>query len=182
MNDPRELPPRRTASLLHHLVRWLAALCIGLTVTGILFFVVMGIQIGPDTVRSLLRFFPLHAVALSQEDRCALGPRRMEEALQIEGSVGMLVGERFVGIDDAEVFGERLTAAEQWMAVEPGGVFRVVTALPKEGDEECELDAEGSPLPAPQLVFRAPGCAERRVPVVRPWIPRRILLSCPSRS
>ena len=23
---------------------------------------------------------------------------------------------------------------------------------------------------------------DRRVPVVRPWIPRRILLSCPSRS
>jgi len=182
MPDPRGFPLERRASPLRQILRWLVSVCVGVAVTGFIFSVLMGIRIGPEAVESLLRFFPLQQVPITQEDRCAMGPRRLREAVSIEGSVGTLVGDDFVALDDAEVLGERLAAADEWMAVEPDGVFRLVTALPKEEDADCALAPDGAPLPAPQLVIRAPGCAERRVPVVRPWIPRRILLSCPARG
>jgi len=182
MQQPRGLPPERPTSLLRKGMRWLLSVCVGIGVTGLIFALLMGIRIGPETVERLFQLFPLVQIPITPEDRCAMGPRKLREALAIEGSVGTLVGEEFVALDDAEVLGERLAAADEWMAVDPGGVFRLVTALPKEGDEPCELAPDGSPLPTPLLVFRAPGCTERRVPVVRPWVPRRILLLCPERG
>jgi hypothetical protein len=158
------------------------AVCVGVTVTVGLFTLVLGIRIQPETVERLFHLFPLRQVPLTPEDRCELGPRRLQDAVSIEGSVGTLVGERFVALQDAEVLGERLAAANEWMAVEPDGGFRFVTALPKAEDVACQTAPDGTPLPTPQLVIRAPGCAERRVPVVNPWIPRRILLSCNTRS
>ncbi len=146
--------------------------------TAGIFALVLGVSVGPSTLERLFRLFPLRQVALTPEERCDLGPRRLQEAVSIEGRVGTLIGEQFVALEHAEVVGERLAAAAEWMSVESNGHFHFVTALPKEGDADCFTGPDGVPLPTPQLVIRAPGCAERRVPVVRPWIPRRILLSC----
>ena len=177
-----DAPHAQRPPLLLRALRWLIAASLGVLVTIGIFTVVLGIRIGPDLVESLLRFFPLRQVLISVPDRCAMGPERVQEAVDITGSVGMLVDDEFVAIEDAEVLGERLLAADKWMPVEPGGYFRLVTALPKAEDEECALGPDGTPLPTPQLVFRAPGCAERRVPVMRPWIPRRIMLDCTARG
>jgi hypothetical protein len=182
MQHPGGLPPAPSPSLLLRALRWLTAVSLGVLVTIGIFAIVLGVRIDPDLVESLLRFFPLHQVSISVQDRCAMGPERLQEAVDIAGSVGMMIDDEFVAIEDAEVLGERLLAAEKWMAVEPGGHFRLVTALPKKEDDECALASDGTPLPTPQLVFRAPGCAERRVPVVRPWIPRRIVLDCTGRG
>lgn len=181
MQDPRRIPPASPRSLVGGALRWLAALCAGVVVTLGIFNVVLGVRLEPMMER-LLRFFPLHKVSLTREDRCALGPERVHEAVSIEGSVGFLVDQRFVALADAEVTGERLLAATDWVAVQPDGGFRLATALPRAGDAECDVGPDGEVLPTPQLVIRAPGCAERRVPVVRPWIPRRILLFCDARG
>ena len=176
------MPSAEPTSWLRKVLRWLVAACVGVAATAGILALVLGIRIAPETVERLFRLFPLRQVLLTVKDRCDMGPRRLQEAVSIEGSVGTLVGERYVVLGDAEVLGERLAAANEWMAVEPDGGFRFVTALPKAEDIECQIAADGTPLPTPQLVIRAPGCAERRVPVVRPWIPRRILLSCHARG
>jgi hypothetical protein len=182
MPDPPRLPPGPTTPPLRSLLRWGTAACVGVTVTFGIFTLVLGIRVEDVLVESLLRFFPLKQVPVSQEDLCAMGPRRLNEAVIIEGSVGRLVGKDFVALDDAEVLGERLAAADEWMKVEAGGRFRFVTALPRVEDADCDVTPEGMSAPTPQLVIRAPGCQERHVPVVRPWIPRRIVLACEARG
>jgi hypothetical protein len=62
------------------------------------------------------------------------------------------------------------------------GVFRFVTAFASNAPSACGPAPDSAPRANRELVIRAEGCTERRIPVTSAWIPHRVLLDCAARG
>jgi hypothetical protein len=177
--DEREDPrARRGSALLQEALRWAVAIPLALLVALALFAIVAKGLDGSWIAKALMRVFPLRQTALTPKERCEIEPR---PAITVEGSVGYRAGDAFVPLPDAEIRGEHVVGASRGLDVDASGRFRLVSALPG-GSPECVPGVGGTAAATPHLVFRAPGCVERRVPLTAAWVPHRVLLDCPARA
>ena len=125
---------------------------------------------GQWILENIIPVFPLSAERVGEDDIIAMDPAQRSVSLEIEGTVGTLVRDRFVPLEDAEILGTRSSGEKRPIAVQPGGHFRFEAVFP---------DDRATRPSTTQLVIRSPGCHERRVPVTRAWLlPRRIALDC----
>jgi len=173
-------PPHPPAPAARAALRWLVAAAIG-GGTSIALFVGMATAIDAvDIVERMFRIFPLTQTILTDADACASDEISSHRAVPIEGVVGFWRGETFIPLADAEVTGENAVTGAVPVEVGADGAFRFVAAFPNEAAAACG----GAPAEAaPQgLSVRAPGCANRRVPVTGAWVPHAIALECPERS
>lgn len=169
---------RRRGSILHEVLRWAVAVPVAAVISVGLLLLMSRLIDGSWILEALTRVFPLEEKVLTPEERCELETLRTAPAVTIEGTVGTLAGDRFVPLEAAEIHGEGGIVAERGVAVDAGGRFRFVTALPGPVPPECGPEQRANP----QLVVDAPGCEPRRVPVTNAWVSRRIVLSCGERG
>ncbi len=154
--------------------RWLVAATAATVITALLFGAMTRLADGRWLVDRLVRIFPLEQTVLPEEDDCS-GQPLLDAAITIEGIVGTRSrDEGFQPLTRAEIVGHDALGASRSVQVEPGGIFRFVTAFASGAPSSCP-----APSPKPQrLEIRATGCRARSVPVTPAWVPHRVLLEC----
>ena len=99
-------------------------------------------------------------------------------ALTIEGTVGRNDGSGFQPLPDAVVVGQNAISDSIAVEVSGDGRFQFVTSFRNEAPSPCGEQVAPDGGEAQLLIFDAPGCAERRVPVTRAWVTHRVVLDC----
>jgi hypothetical protein len=167
---PRRSPRHRGA------VRLVAAAGVGVLTTALI-FVVMALLIDPTAlVDRMFRIFPLIQTELAADEACEDGP--LLRAVTIEGVVGHIRDGVLRPLRDVEVVGGERESEAVPVDVSADGSFRFATAFPDAAPSPCDGRQRAPVAVAQQLFFRAPGCAERRVPITRAWVPHAIVLDC----
>jgi hypothetical protein len=163
-------------------IRWIVAGGVG-AASALALFAAMAASIeGVDIVERLFRIFPLTQTVLPDTDECGADGTASHLAVPIEGVVGHLRDDGMAPLPDATVVGENAITGTMPVDVSSNGTFRFVAAFPNDEPSACR-DAESVTEGAPQqLVVRAPGCAERIVPVTAAWVPHTVLLDCAGRD
>ncbi len=170
MSGKQQGPQQRSRGGLRELGRWIVAALGAAAITVFLFGGMVGLVDGRWILEKVIRVFPLEEQSVREDDLLARPDPRKGITLRFEGTVGHLVRDRFVPLEDAEILGTRPDEEPRRIAVEPGGHFRFEASFPE--------DRISAPS-ATQLLVRSPGCRDRRVPVTRAWMqPRRIALDC----
>jgi len=177
MIEPRSSEASKRSVLHHGLVRWGSAAVVGVTVTLVLFLIMTRLVTGSWILEAMIRVFPL--VQTPIVDPCDPGEAR-RTPISIDGVVGYYAGTEFVPLPDAAIVGEHRAAEGQPVPVSPEGIFRFATDFPEERPAECG-EPEREDTPSKRLIVRAPGCVGRIVPIVRAWVPHRVLLECDAR-
>ena len=164
--------------MLHHgVVRWALAVSMGTAITIALFLMMTRLVDGSWILERLVRVVPLTTTA--SVDPCEVWETQ-QTLVPIDGIVGYQSPDGFVPLVDAEIVGEHRAAHGQRVDVSPEGGFRFVTGFSNERPPACSEPTAGGAV-IKRLIIRAPGCVSREVPVVRSWIPHRVLLECDSR-
>lgn len=161
------------------MIRWLVSGGVGIGVAFALFAMMAASVDAVDLVGRVFRIFPLIRTTLSGGDERGEVPRF--RAVAIEGTVARLRDGELVPLSDAVVIGENAVTGEVPVEVSSSGEFRFAAAFPNPALAPC-TGCPPEPREVPQrLTVRAPGCAERIVPVNTAWVPHTILLDCGDR-
>jgi len=168
-------PPRFRSAL-----RYLIAGAIGgATALGIFATMAWTFDVSSIVMR-MFRIFPLIQTSLEGEGAC--DESDLWQAVIIEGAVGTLRNGELQALPGASAEGRDGSDRVVPIDIAADGSFRYVAAFPNEAPTTCDR-GERSPIgPPPTLVVRAPGCAERVVPITRAWVPHAISLDCSSGS
>ena len=178
MTAPPTPPPERPPSPLRGAVRWLVAGAVGVAITSCVFVAMSLVTEGTSILEQMFRIFPLTRGEVSTTDECARADSVLGDAITIEGTVGTKSGDGFRPLAGAEVIGSNAISDAIAVEVSGEGRFRFVTSFRSEAPSPCGERVAPSGGERQRLVFRAPGCAERRVPVTRAWVPHRVVLDC----
>jgi hypothetical protein len=149
---------------------------IGVAMTVCVFIAMSTLAEGPSILQRLFRIFPLIFAEVSTTDECARPV--LNNVLSIEGTVGTIGDAGFRPLADAEVIGSNAISDAVEVEVASDGRFRFATTFRDEAPSPCGEQVVASGGERQRLVFRAPGCAERRVPVTRAWVTHRVILDC----
>ncbi|MBW2274425.1 MAG: hypothetical protein JRG96_14230 [Deltaproteobacteria bacterium] len=178
MSRPTGIPPENQTRPFPEALRWLVAVCVASAVTVGLLFMMTGLVDPSSIVMHLVRLYPLTQAAPCPEEGCATPSPVLPVAVTIEGSVGYRAEGRIMPLGAAEIVAERPNGKNRKVEVDADGKFQFVTGWPIASPSPPGSESRRRGSSTPQLLIRAPGCTERRVPVTRAWIPRLILLSC----
>jgi hypothetical protein len=151
---------------------------IGAGTTLGLFFAMSAVVDGTSILQRIFRIFPLIRAEISSTDECARAGTVLSNALAIEGTVGTSSGDGFRPLANAEIIGRNAISDAIAVDVSGDGRFRFVTSFESDAPSPCGERVAATGGDRQQLLFRAPGCAPRRVPVTRAWVPHRVLLDC----
>ena len=170
--------PERSRSPLRGVARWLVAGAVGAAITLGVFVAMAALTEGRSLLDRMFRIFPLTSAGLSTTDECARADTIAGSAVIIEGTVGTNRGGRFQPLPDAEAIGSNAISDAIAVELAGDGRFRFVTSFPGEAPAPCVDETAPTGGERQQLVFRAPGCRERRVPVTRAWVAHPVVLDC----
>jgi hypothetical protein len=172
--DPTPPPhsPLRSAT------RWAVAGAVGAGITLGLFVAMSVVTEGTSLLERVFRLFPLIRAEISTTDECAAAGRSLPEVVPIAGTVGTDDGGGFRPLADAQITGRNAISDAIDVEVDGNGTFRFATSFPSDAPSPCAESGAATGGERQQLVVRAPGCAERRVPVTRAWVAHRVLLDC----
>jgi hypothetical protein len=152
--------------------------CLASALTFGLLSMMIGLVDGSGIVKRLIWLYPLTQALPCPGGECSAALPDLPAAITIEGTVGHLAAGRIVPLGSAQVVAERPNGKVREVEVDTGGRFRFVTAWPSDPQATPSAESRRGGTASTQLILRAPGCTERRVPVTRAWTPRPILLSC----
>ena len=179
MSPLDESPPDDRSTRIRGALRWLLAVCIGVLTTASI-FAVMALSLDATAiVERMFRYFPLTQTELSTTDECRTDDSDLPAPVLIEGVVGRLDAGAFRPLPDTEVVGDDAVSRAVAVELSDAGEFRFATTFPSDAPSPCGGDEPATGAETQLLVFRAPGCTERRVPVTRAWVSHRIVLECP---
>lgn len=171
-------PPGPPPSHWRSAARWLLAAGVGAGITLALFIAMSVVVEGTAILERMFRLFPLQRAEISSTDECARPDRVLANAVTIEGTVGSFDGDGFRPLPDARVTGRNALSDAIDVEVDGDGRFRFVTSFRSEAPSPCGDESAPTGGERQQLVLRAPGCAERSVPVTRAWVDHRVVLDC----
>lgn len=181
MFPPNDPPPDDRSARIRGAIRWIFAVCIGVFTT-LSIFGAMALSIDATAiVERMFRYFPLIPAEISTTDECQTDDADGPAPVLIEGVVGHLDDGAFRPLPDSEVTGDDSVSRTVVLELSHEGEFRFATSFPSDAPSPCGRDESSTGGESQLLIFRAPGCSERRVPVTRAWVPHRVVLECPSR-
>ncbi len=163
-------------------IRWVVSASVAGSVTALLFLTMTRLVSGEWLYQGLLRIFPLDQGAPGKECLEIVGEGA---TVTIEGELGYYDAGRFVSIADGELF--EMTGGEATLLgrTSDSGGFEVELRFAADTPASCRDPAAPRPRPADRsrtISLRAPGCAERRVPITPAWVPHRVILDCAERG
>lgn len=176
MPTPLDPPADSRSARLRGALRWLVALAVGGATTLGLFALMAGVVDATWIVQRMFRIFPLTQTPFASDEDCS--ERALWRAVAIEGVVGTLRGGALRPLPGMRAEGHDPVSGTVAVDVAADGSFRFAAAFADEAPSACAGAATRTSGPPPRLVFRAPHCKERVVPVTAAWVPHAIVLDC----
>lgn len=158
-------------------LRWLISALMGVGVSFLMVVFVMSTFRDTSGFITVLKAIPT-AFTPTAEGDCEALLESGADPVRIGGTVGTRRAGVFQPLPGVEIV-ERSKRGEELLGRSgPHGVFEVEARFRWDQLVHCGKPAPRSNEGSKSVIFRAPGCTPRNVPVTRNWIPHRVLLEC----